>query len=213
VVYTVPNGEKKVHYVTTDENGCYMDMLPAGEPGLWETQAVLEETECRAETRTPKQSVNVEGVGWIDRKWRYFTNFGPNFPVGEFNNNYDSGFSLNGGIERSIWPKFSFGAILGFHQFYSPNQNLHFTQLGLKLKYTYYSWADKFAYIQAGPGLYKPRYGTTAAGIHIGAGLTWILTSRLGLDLHLDYHFVNYSYEEINRASFFTLQMGALWTF
>jgi M6 family metalloprotease-like protein len=55
VVYTAPDGTKQVRYVTTDANGCYSDTVTVANPALWETQVVLEETDCREEARTPPQ--------------------------------------------------------------------------------------------------------------------------------------------------------------
>jgi hypothetical protein len=53
VIYTAPNGTKQVRYVTTDENGCYSDIVTVANPALWGIQVVLEETDCREEARTP----------------------------------------------------------------------------------------------------------------------------------------------------------------
>jgi hypothetical protein len=53
VIYTAPDGTKQVRYVTTDANGCYSDTVTVANPGLWETQVVLEETDCREEAKTP----------------------------------------------------------------------------------------------------------------------------------------------------------------
>jgi hypothetical protein len=59
VVYTAPDGSKQVQYVTTDENGCYVDTLSVGEPGRWETEVVLEETDCREAAAAPTTTVDV----------------------------------------------------------------------------------------------------------------------------------------------------------
>ena len=55
VVYTAPDGTKHVRYVTTDANGCYSDTVTVVNPALWETQVVLEESDCTEEARTPPQ--------------------------------------------------------------------------------------------------------------------------------------------------------------
>ena len=60
VVYTDNDGNSQVRYVTTDENGCYYDMQSADGSALWEVQAVLEETDCRAEAKTPKETLLVK---------------------------------------------------------------------------------------------------------------------------------------------------------
>jgi hypothetical protein len=55
VVYTAPDGTRQVRYVTTDANGCYSDTVSVVNPALWETQVVLEESDCTEEARTPPQ--------------------------------------------------------------------------------------------------------------------------------------------------------------
>ena len=69
VVYTAPDGGKQVQYVTTDANGCYTDILPVANPGLWQTQVVIEETDCREEAKTPKTPVVVGTVSPWDGPW------------------------------------------------------------------------------------------------------------------------------------------------
>lgn len=60
VVYTAPDGTKQVRYVTTDANGCYRDVLPVAGGGLWQTQVVVEETDCREAAKTPKTPIDVQ---------------------------------------------------------------------------------------------------------------------------------------------------------
>ncbi|MES9842374.1 MAG: hypothetical protein ABW134_17625 [Candidatus Thiodiazotropha endolucinida] len=59
VVYTAPDGTTQVHYVTTDEHGCYVDTLSVAEPGRWETEVVLEEDDCREGAAAPTGTVEV----------------------------------------------------------------------------------------------------------------------------------------------------------
>jgi hypothetical protein len=62
VVYTAPDGTKQVRYVTTDANGCFLDILSVADQGLWQTQVVVEEIDCREDAKTPKTPVDV-GAG------------------------------------------------------------------------------------------------------------------------------------------------------
>jgi len=211
VIYTAPDGTKSVHYVVTDENGCYLDMIAAGEPGNWEVQATLPETDCQAGDRTPPQIVDVDGG--FTGPWRYFSSFGPNFPMGNFNNDYDPGFSLNVGVERSIRSDLSMVGLIGFHQFYSPYQNQHLLQTSLNAKFVFARFTERFAYVNAGPGMYKPRYGSTSLGVNIGTGMTWIINPKLGIDLNLDYHLVNMAGSETKNATFLDIQMGIIWSY
>lgn len=69
IVYTAPDGTKQVRYVTTDANGCYLDILPAVDHGIWQTQVVVEETSCREEAKTPKTPVDVKPGTPFDGPW------------------------------------------------------------------------------------------------------------------------------------------------
>jgi M6 family metalloprotease-like protein len=69
VVYTAPDGSKQVRYVTTDANGCYVDVLPVAGAGLWQTQVVVEETDCREEAKTPKTPIVVGPVFPCSGPW------------------------------------------------------------------------------------------------------------------------------------------------
>ena len=47
VTYQDPTGATRVQYVTTDDEGCFSDILPFdGIAGTWETNVVVEESEC-----------------------------------------------------------------------------------------------------------------------------------------------------------------------
>ena len=213
VIYTAPDGTPTVRYVTTDANGCYLDLLPTDAAGLWETQAVLEEQDCRAEAATPTESVYVSTDRFDRSRLLYFARFGPNFPLGNFNKVYDPGFSISGGFSYLITPRFSLGGLVGFHQFYSPVQNQHFVQLALNSKYILADYGDKVAFLQASGGYYRARFGSDAFGFSVGMGLAWKIHSKLALDLGLNYHLVNLSQDEFGRATFLTIPSGFIWDF
>lgn len=49
VLYTAPDGTKTVRTVSTDAEGCFVDLLPRNaEPGIWETTVELPANQCRA---------------------------------------------------------------------------------------------------------------------------------------------------------------------
>ncbi len=214
VIYLAPEGTKTVHYVMTDDNGCYVDMIGAGELGAWETQAVLPETDCQAGDRTPSQVVVIDGgTAGFTGPWRYFIAFGPNFPLGQFKDLYDPGFSLNIGAERSLRTNFSLVAVIGFNQFYSQVQNQHLVQGSLNAKFVFHRTPEWFAYVNAGPGVYTPRYGSTTWGCNIGTGMTWTIIPHMGIDLNINYHLVDYSQKDIGKATFADIKMGIVWSY
>jgi hypothetical protein len=133
--------------------------------------------------------------------------------LGDFNNSFDPGFSLNIGAERTVRTDLSLVALIGFHQFYGPVQNQHLVQVSLNAKYVSFGIPERFVYINAGPGIYRPRSGSAAWGANVGAGTTWVITPRLGIDLNMDYHLVDYSEREMERATFADIQMGIVWSY
>ena len=217
VIYTAPDGQSAVRYVTTDANGCFLDVLPAAAAGLWQVEVVLEEQDCRAGDRTPKRPVLMPGggsaSGFGQDRLLYFVHFGPSFPLGELDDRVDPGFTFDFGVERWLTSQFSVGVLLGFHQFYSPVQNERLLQASFSLKQRLFDFGDKFVYAQATAGGYRPQFGSDAFGGSLGAGLTWVLTPKLGLDLGLHGHFVDTSANDRGGARFLTVPFGILWSF
>ena len=214
VIYTDPGGTPQVHYVNTDGNGCYSDTITVPTGGVWETQAVLEETDCRAEGRSPAQPASSQGTpGSYPRNWRSFVAFGPNFPVGDLSQLFDPGFSLSFGAERTLPHDVSLVAVFGVHQFYSTAQNRHVLQAGLNLKYAVFHWPDKFAYLQGGASWYRPQGGSNGGGANVGAGLQWTLAPKFALDLHGDYHRFQSSIGRLESGSFVAVQLGLVWSY
>jgi len=210
VVYTAPDGTKAVHYVTTDENGCYNDMISSGTAGTWQTQAFLPESDCKAGDQTEPQSVVVKTPSFTG-PWRFFICFGPNFPLGQFNSQHNPGFSLNFGAERRIVPNTFLSIIAGFHQFYGLTKE-HFIQTSVNAKYVYQDMPKWYAYANAGAGAYKAQNGNTVMGYNVGTGMTWKVSHNFGIDLNADYHLLNLSSGANFEGSFVDLQLGIVWS-
>ncbi|MCO6478665.1 MAG: peptidoglycan DD-metalloendopeptidase family protein, partial [Phaeodactylibacter sp.] len=213
IVYTNPNGQKSVHYVMTDENGCFWGLITAAVSGEWEVQAVIEEQDCTAGSESPEETVDVSVDDFDQGKWALFANFGPNFPVGGFNDAFDPGFSFSYGIEREFMPQWMVNILLGYHQFYSPVRNQHFTQLGANLKYLVPLHSDNYIFLQAGAGYYLPRFGNNAWGFNSGVGSAWIIQPRLALGLGINYHYINQSTDLYKQVGFITVPFEIKWRF
>ncbi|MCP4656833.1 MAG: hypothetical protein GY856_15595 [bacterium] len=213
VVYTAPDGELGVRYVTTDASGCFVDTLTVGEPGLWETEVVVEETDCRAGARSPKREVEVDQpVG--EANWWYFVHLGPNFPTGSFDDHYDPGWSLDLGAERRLTSRTWLMLLLGYHRFSGSSPSQSFRQAAVNLKWIYTVRSSGFAYVNAGVGRYRPRLGTDSTGFNLGTGYTWPLRPGLRLDLNADFHLLpDHSESRLETARFLDLQLGLSWRF
>lgn len=77
IVYTSPEGSTEVRYVTTDENGCFIDTVTAPDGGRWETEVVIEGDDCREDASAPPASVDVPpticgGPAWCCWLWLVF---------------------------------------------------------------------------------------------------------------------------------------------
>lgn len=63
VIYTDPNGQTKVKYVTTDAEGCFSDIVPAdGTAGAWVTNVSVPETDCRDDADSRPVKVDIPPV-------------------------------------------------------------------------------------------------------------------------------------------------------
>ncbi len=116
VVYTAPDGSIQVRYVTTDAAGCFEDLVTAAVPGLWQTEVVLEEEDCRAGDRTGRRPIFVPpfGAGGL----RYLGVFtGGNWPMGSMKDDYDPSFTFFAQGEWSVHPRWRLGVQIGFHEF------------------------------------------------------------------------------------------------
>lgn len=61
VMYTAPDGTQEVRTVTTDAEGCFVDLLPRDvEPGVWQTTVDLPADQCRDGDRSGPIRVNVD---------------------------------------------------------------------------------------------------------------------------------------------------------
>ncbi|HXU33983.1 MAG TPA: hypothetical protein VN851_25705, partial [Thermoanaerobaculia bacterium] len=59
-------------------------------------------------------------------------------------------------------------------------------------------------YLEGGPGVYKPKTGSSHLGFNLGFGVQLPVTARYRLELGADYHRAS------SRAEFVTLQLGVL---
>jgi len=145
-------------------------------------------------------------------KLAVFLDLGAGIPHGTFSNAFNTGFSLNAGLEYLISSHVSAEGIFGYHHFpgkiagdvnvyqFSGNAKVYLTPLPNKLR----------PFVNGGIGGYKFSPGSSYFGGNFGGGLLYELTSQLGLQSSYNFHTVN---TPVAATKFSTLQGGIRFVF
>ncbi len=212
LTYTGPDGKPVYHDVVTDQNGCFEDFLMNAQGGAWSVRAEYQGDVCTAPAEAGTQTVQVPGgaapVPWGRGLW-YSFHLGLNAPVGAFKRGFDPGPSLTVNAEYLIRDNLSVMALLGFHAFGGTPAHFSYGRFAVNARvYTPAGWARLYA--QAGPGVYFPNTGSTAAGANVGAGLSFPVLPKLRLEAGPDLHFVN---DSAGRRVFVDAKLGIAFRF
>lgn len=196
--YTGPEGNPIYHDVVTDANGCFEDFLVNPQGGIWTVETEYPGDDCTSSTRTPRRPILVvpggtQGPGDFGRGrlWLSF-HLGMNFPLGSFNKTHDPGPSLTLNAEYPFRDNLSVVGYLGFHYFHGDrgNPDFHYTNLSLNLK-QYFPVSSFRGYVEAGPGIYFPKSGTSKFGFNVGTGLSFAIQPKFKFEVGPDFHFVD----------------------
>ncbi|HEY6350214.1 MAG TPA: outer membrane beta-barrel protein [Candidatus Angelobacter sp.] len=150
-----------------------------------------------------------------------FLDLGAGFPHGTFSNAFNTGFSLNAGLEYMINSHFSVEGIFGYHHFAAksvppangqlvtlPDLNLYQFSGNVKVYLVPPQKIRPFA--NGGIGGYKFSPGSGNFGGNFGGGLLYELTSRFGLQGSYNFHAVNTTG---GATKFSTIQAGIRYVF
>lgn len=153
-------------------------------------------------SKDPNIRINVQGVDLYDdplscilkpfKRYSISAHVGKTFPIGNFNNNYNPGFSLSIDADCHITPQFSFVGLLGYHHFQggqSAISDTHWINVSGNLKYEF-SISPLRPFINGGLGLYIPKNGSLKLGFNIGLGLDYSLTPAWTIELGGNYHHI-----------------------
>lgn len=129
----------------------------------------------------------------IAQQLAVFFDLGGVVPNGTFGNLFNTGFSLNGGLEYIVSSHFSAEGIFGYHHFPAKIAgDLNIYQFSVDGKAYLKPPSSKLRpFLNAGIGGYKLSPGSTSFGGNAGAGLLYQLTSRFGLQGSYNFHAVN----------------------
>jgi len=124
-----------------------------------------------------------------------FVDAGVAIPSGSFANAFNTGVSVNAGLEYILRPRVSAEGIVGYHRFpgaaagsatlyqFSVNAKVYLTPPPSRLR----------PFINGGVGLYTFRSGSSSVGGNVGAGVLYQITPRFGLQASYNFHTVDRS--------------------
>jgi len=134
-------------------------------------------------------------------KLAVFLDLGAGVPHGNFSNAFNTGFSLNAGLEYMINSFLSAEGIFGYHHFpvnsfagaITDDLNVYQFSAGAKLYWKTIPCGNRSIrlFVNAGPGGYKFSSTDTYFGGNVGAGVLFNITSRFGLQGSYNFHVVN----------------------
>jgi hypothetical protein len=138
-------------------------------------------------------------------------------PIGNFNNNYDPGYSIGLDFDYHFTPKFSVVGLLGYNHFNSGSfllsdillSDTYWWNISANLKYEFTTNPLR-AYVNGGPGIYIPKSGSIRPGLNFGLGLDYSLTSNWTIELGGEYHHIFTSGSDIE---FIVPHIGVIYRF
>ncbi|HEX8649867.1 MAG TPA: outer membrane beta-barrel protein [Pyrinomonadaceae bacterium] len=126
-------------------------------------------------------------------KFAVFVDAGAGFPHSTFSTFFNTGFSLNAGLEYMVAPQFSVEGIFGYHRFPGAfGGHLNLFQFSANAK-TYLNPSPNPVrpFLNGGIGVYRFGSSSTHFGGNVGGGLLFELTPHFGLQGSYNFHIVN----------------------
>lgn len=149
-------------------------------------------------------TVLVDDVRERSRRFAFSLAAGTNIPHTSFAAGFDSGFSVNGGLEYLVFSHVSLEAVAGYHHFRGPagrDQNVGQFSLHTKI---YATGGGVRPFVTAGAGAYTFRSGAAHFGGTLGTGVLYEWTPRFGLTASYNLHVTNTP----TNTRFSTIQLG-----
>jgi hypothetical protein len=157
-------------------------------------------------TVTTKTRKQLQGA-----KVAVFLDAGVGVSHGTFGNAFNTGFSLNAGLEYIVTSHFSAEGIFGYHHFPAKvGSALDLYQFSANGKYYLTSSGPTRPFVNAGIGGYKLSPGSTYFGGNFGGGVLREFTPHWGLQVSYDFHAVN---TPGTATKFSTIQGGIRYVF
>ncbi|MGE5693051.1 MAG: OmpA family protein [Candidatus Zixiibacteriota bacterium] len=156
------------------------------------------------------------GFGDLNQKLVFSPGAGLAFPVGDFDDNNDLGFSVGSGLEYFVSSRLALSANYAYFNFSDPNpgidgESFHF--LGLGARGLLFADARLNPYIRLAGGLYQAS-GASKAGINGGPGILYRASKNVGLWVEGNAHMI-FDYAAgpaSNTAHFLGVSAGLMFT-
>lgn len=131
-----------------------------------------------------------------ENRWAVFFDAGAGIPHGTFGSAFNTGFSLNTGLEYLLTSYASVEGIFGYHHFpgtITSDLNVYQFSANAKLYWRTYTWGGHPVrlFVNFGPGGYKFGSGSTYGGGNVGAGLLYEFRPTIGLQGSYNLHAFN----------------------
>jgi len=140
-----------------------------------------------------------------------FLDAGAGIPHGTFGNAFNTGFSLNAGLEYIATSHFSVEGIFGYHHFPAKvGSALNLYQFSVNAKAYLTTSGSVRPFVNGGIGGYKFSPGPTNFGGDFGGGVLYNITAHWGLQGSYNFHAVN---TPVAATKFSTLQGGIRFVF
>jgi hypothetical protein len=198
LTYTGPDGKPIYHDVVTDKDGCYQDFVVNPQGGPWSVDTEYQGDVCTARTDGPTRQVFVPpaGFGGVPvggRGMWYSFHLGLDVPLGSSRQLYDPGPSATIDAEYTLTDNVSLVAMLGLHVFAQDPDTFYYTNFSLDAKRYFPITSGTSFFVQAGPGIYWPKSGSSEFGVNVGAGFSFAVLPNLKIEVGPDVHWVNTS--------------------
>jgi len=139
-----------------------------------------------------------------------FFDVGADIPHGTFGSAFNTGFSLNTGLEYIVTSHFSVDGIFGYHHFPAKiGSDLNLYQFSVNGK-AYLTTGSIQPFVNVGIGDYKFSPGSSYFSGNFGGGLLYIITPHWGLQGSYNFHAVN---TPVAATKLSTLQAGIRFVF
>jgi len=161
-----------------------------GNPGLTPIKGTKDTYRLRVQ-QDSTTTVTVEFAP-EENKLALFLDVGAGVPHGTFGNFFNTGFSLNAGLEYVATSHFSAEGIFGYHHFPAKiGSALDLYQFSANGKFYLTSSGPLRPFVNGGIDGYKFSPGSTYFGGNFGAGILYELTPHWGLQGSYNFHTVN----------------------
>jgi len=137
---------------------------------------------------------------------------GPAIPLGNFGNDYQSGFSVIADVGYQVHSGLWSLGLFGYNYFPATTSGLddsHWINISANLRYYLPLYQPLSVYLGGGVGLYIPTTGDLAFGLNAGAGLRYDISRLVALEAGAEYHYLF----GVDQTQFMTVPVGVILRF